>query len=109
VVTRTDGDVESRFLMRAGEIEVSAAVLATVRTSGGRCGDAASPVPLGRGSGFGVVEAWRGALSHRVEVTDGVVTRLKVVDPSWFNWPALPQALTDTIVPDFPSRTKVST
>ena len=106
VVTRTDGDVESRFLMRAGEIEVSAAVLADLSERlGGRCGDAV-PVPLGRGSGFGVVEAWRGALCHRVEVTDGVVTRLKVVDPSWFNWPALPQALTDTIVPDFPLANK---
>ena len=40
---------------------------------------------------------------HRVETnTDGVLSRVKIVDPSWFNWPAVPLALTDTIVPDFP-------
>ena len=29
-------------------------------------------------------------------------TRVKIVDPSFFNWPALPVALADTIVADFP-------
>jgi Ni,Fe-hydrogenase III large subunit len=28
------------------------------------------------------------------------------VDPSWFNWPALPIAMADTIVPDFPLANK---
>ncbi|WP_371106016.1 MULTISPECIES: proton-conducting transporter membrane subunit [Streptomyces] len=31
---------------------------------------------------------------------------LKPVDPSFFNWPALPVALNDTIVPDFPLTNK---
>jgi Ni,Fe-hydrogenase III large subunit len=106
VVTQPDGDVWSRFLMRLGEIEVSAAVLSDLsQRLAGRCGDTATP-PGRSGSGFGIVEAWRGALCHRVEVSDGLVTRLKVVDPSWFNWPALPQALADTIVPDFPLANK---
>ncbi len=40
---------------------------------------------------------------HRVEVDrSGRFTRVKVVDPSFFNWPALSVALADTIVPDFP-------
>jgi len=46
---------------------------------------------------------------HRVEI-DGLVaphiTRAKIVDPSWFNWPALPVAMADTIVPDFPLTNK---
>ena len=29
-----------------------------------------------------------------------------MVDPSFFNWPALPIALKDTIVPDFPLTNK---
>ena len=33
---------------------------------------------------------------------DGTLARVKPVDPSFFNWPALPVALADTIVPDFP-------
>ena len=34
------------------------------------------------------------------------ITRAKIVDPSWFNWPALPVAMADTIVPDFPLANK---
>ena len=33
---------------------------------------------------------------------NGTLSRVKIVDPSFFNWPALPVALADTIVPDFP-------
>ena len=44
---------------------------------------------------------------HRVEVDEvGTLTRVKVVDPSFFNWPALSVALADTIVPDFPLANK---
>jgi Ni,Fe-hydrogenase III large subunit len=54
-------------------------------------------------SGVGVVEGWRGTITHRVEIAaDGTLSRVKVVDPSWFNWPALPVVMTETIVPDFP-------
>ena len=70
---------------------------------------AAVPVVRGWRSGVGVVEGWRGSIVHRVE-TDGAtrITRSKIVDPSWFNWPALPVAMADTIVPDFPRPTRVS-
>ena len=58
-------------------------------------------------SGVGIVEGWRGTIVHRVEVdADGRLTRVKIVDPSWFNWPALPLALAGTIVPDFPVTNK---
>ena len=44
---------------------------------------------------------------HRIEVDgSGRLTRVKVVDPSFFNWPALSVALADTIVPDFPLANK---
>ena len=53
------------------------------------------------------MEAWRGSIVHRIEVAgDGLLTRVKVVDPSFFNWPALPVALRNTIVPDFPLTNK---
>ncbi|HET7723972.1 MAG TPA: NADH-quinone oxidoreductase subunit C [Propionibacteriaceae bacterium] len=106
VVTHPDGDVWARLLVRVGELEVSAALIRTISDRlGGQRGDLAT-VPTGAGAGFAVVEAWRGRLCHRVEVSNGLVTRLKVVDPSWFTWPALPQALGDTIVPDFPLANK---
>lgn len=51
--------------------------------------------------------AWRGTVVHRVELTaNGTLSRVKIVDPSFFNWPALPAALADTIVPDFPLTNK---
>ncbi|HEY5554263.1 MAG TPA: hypothetical protein VIK43_04970, partial [Cellulomonas sp.] len=64
-------------------------------------------VPDGQVSGVGLVEGWRGTIAHRVEIAaDGRVARLKIVDPSFMTWPALPVALTGTIVPDFPVANK---
>ena len=62
----------------------------------------------GRGTDWtGIVEGWRGSVVHRVEVDEsGRLARVKVVDPSFFNWPALSVALADTIVPDFPLANK---
>lgn len=65
------------------------------------------PSPVPPGSGVGIVEGWRGAIVHRVEMeADGGFSRVKVVDPSFLNWPALSAALNDTIVPDFPLANK---
>jgi Ni,Fe-hydrogenase III large subunit len=33
---------------------------------------------------------------------DGALARVKVLDPSFLNWPALSHALLTNIVPDFP-------
>ena len=63
--------------------------------------------PSGLRSGVGITEAWRGAVVHRVELgPDRRLTRVKVVDPSFLNWPAVPVSLADTIVPDFPLANK---
>ena len=56
---------------------------------------------------MGIAEGWRGTIVHRVELAaDGTLTRVKITDPSFFNWPALPVALANTIVPDFPLANK---
>jgi hypothetical protein len=42
----------------------------------------------------------RGTIVHRVELApDTTLIRVKVVDPLFLDWPALPVALADTIVP----------
>ncbi|WP_298799737.1 NADH-quinone oxidoreductase subunit C [Pseudonocardia sp. 73-21] len=117
---RTDGDVLARFLARAEEITASVAMITTwVGQLDGRHHattpltthhhpddthpDNATQDPHGRRSGVGIVEGWRGTIVHRVELgPDGLLTRVKIADPSFLNWPALPVALTGTIVPDFP-------
>ncbi|MFV0460755.1 MAG: nickel-dependent hydrogenase large subunit [Actinomycetales bacterium] len=108
----TAGDVLSRLLVRADEVQQSARLIRELvaasrhspSTDAGRIGGGSGLGITGRG--LGIVEAWRGTLVHRVEIREGVVTRCKVVDPSFFNWPALPVALKDTIVPDFPLTNK---
>jgi len=107
VPTHHTGDVLARFRQRAAEIDVSLAMLdSLVRTV--TAGAVTGPAGAGRAtSGVGIVEGWRGTIVHRVELdADRRLTRVKVVDPSFFNWPALPVALAGTIVPDFPLANK---
>ena len=100
------GDVQARTLVRVREVRrsplglIERAVAAgwlipSVRVEVG-------PLPPLR-MGFGIVEAWRGRLTHAVMADEsGRLHRVKIVDPSFFNWPALARALEDNIVPDFP-------
>lgn len=117
--THTGGDVLARFCARAEEINSSIAVLAAlIAHLDGDVGDrgdlGSAPLPPARPltggpirgaatSGVGIIEGWRGTIVHRIELgPHGQLTRVKIVDPSFLNWPALPVALADTIVPDFP-------
>jgi Ni,Fe-hydrogenase III large subunit/Ni,Fe-hydrogenase III component G len=113
VAVRSSGDVLARFQVRADEARVSAAVIRSLAPtlSPGPTGPGLPPAtPKGRHghhSGVGIVEGWRGTIVHRIEVEDGGrISRWKIVDPSFFNWPALPVAMADTIVPDFPLANK---
>jgi Ni,Fe-hydrogenase III large subunit/Ni,Fe-hydrogenase III component G len=118
------GDVLARFMARAQEITPAVAFITdAVRRLDGHLGALPGARPssaprsgagqpgtgqpeAGR-SGVGIVEGWRGTIIHRVELAgDGTLTRVKIADPSFFNWPALPVALADTLVPDFPLANK---
>ncbi|MGW7547137.1 hydrogenase large subunit [Streptomyces sp. NPDC054770] len=110
VPVHVTGDVLARFLVRAQEIEVSLTLIE--HFTDGLDAPAAVPAPrplpgAGPGTGVGLVEGWRGTIVTRVELApDHSLARVKPVDPSFFNWPALPVALADTIVPDFPLTNK---
>jgi Ni,Fe-hydrogenase III large subunit len=108
VHTHMDGDVLSRFLVRAEEVATSIAMITSLTDMlGGRTAATARDTSGTGRSGVGIVEGWRGTIVHRVELAgDGSLSRVKIVDPSFFNWPALPVALADTIVPDFPLTNK---
>ena len=126
-LSRTSGDVLARFTQRLDEY-LAATRLAThiiglfardsrgltfrgnptrgAQVQGADAGDDHGEQEERR-SGVGIVEGWRGTIVHRVEVgADGRLTRAKILDPSWFNWPAIPIALSGTIVPDFPVTNK---
>jgi len=107
VPTHAGGDVLARFRRRAAEVAASAALLdtllPTVTAGTFTCRNDVRPTTRPITSGIGIVEGWRGTIVHRVEIgAGGLLRRVKVVGPSFHNWPALPVALTDTIVADFP-------
>ena len=79
-----------------------------VGVQGGQAlGDGAGAGGAASRSGVGIVEGWRGAIVHRIELDSaGQLGRVKVVDPSFLNWPAVPVSLANTIVPDFPLANK---
>lgn len=104
-MTGAGGDVLARFVIRRDEFTESIRLIGDIvgRATDLGYAETAPPAPTGPSSGIGIVEGWRGTIVHRVELGQGGrLTRAKVVDPSWFNWPAVPVALADTIVPDFP-------
>ena len=111
VVVETGGDVLARYRVRARELAVSAAVVADLaRPARGRTW--ATGRRRRRRPRAGQRTRPRRGLARHASPTGssstrpGVLTRVKVVDPSFFNWPALPVALADTIVPDFPLANK---
>jgi Ni,Fe-hydrogenase III large subunit/NADH:ubiquinone oxidoreductase subunit C len=109
VALEHDGDVMARFSIRVAEIDASVALLHSLLPDArpGAHGDIGHPLPARLASGVGLVEGWRGTIAHRIEIgDDGHLRRVKVVDPSFFNWPAVSVALADTIVPDFPLANK---
>jgi Ni,Fe-hydrogenase III large subunit/Ni,Fe-hydrogenase III component G len=100
----TAGDVKARTLVRVDELRES------VKLIDEACGRLPSgPVrasvlrSVAFTAAFGIVEGWRGRIVHWVMTgEDGTLHRVKIVDPSFFNWPALSYALEGNIVPDFP-------
>jgi Ni,Fe-hydrogenase III large subunit len=98
------GDVWARTMLRIDEAREAARLIraAAARAPGGPTRASLPPLPVG-GHAFGLVEAWRGPVWHWV-LAGGPTTlgRVKIVDPSFRNWPALEYAVLKNIVPDFP-------
>ena len=108
----TTGDVLARFSVRVDEFDASIDLLRRLLDRSGRrtatAARARSTPPPHHGHGVG----HRRRLARHASPTGSSSTptapstRVKIVDPSFFNWPALPVALADTIVPDFPLANK---
>ncbi len=98
------GDVKARTLVRVEEVRESVSLIrqAIERLPGGALVEPVPALPPFRPA-FSMVEGWRGAIIHWVMGdTEGRLARVKVMDPSFLNWPPLSHALLDNIVPDFP-------
>jgi len=98
------GDVWARTMVRLDEVSEAARLIRAAAEARADGLTRAPLPPLASGAhAFGLVEAWRGPVWHWA-VADGPasLSRLKVVDPSFRNWPALEYAVLKNIVPDFP-------
>lgn len=98
------GDVLARTLARVEEVRASVSLIqqALAKLPAGPLTAALGPCPAWQPA-FSQVEGWRGAIFHWLMLDDsGKLYRVKVKDPSFMNWPALPFALLQNIVPDFP-------
>lgn len=96
------GDVLARARIRIAEAVESARLI--VETFGTLpAGGVAEPVPSrGHSQGYAAVESPRGELFYWVEIEDGRLRRCHVKSPSFQNWPAIPFAVADNMITDFP-------
>jgi Ni,Fe-hydrogenase III large subunit/Ni,Fe-hydrogenase III component G len=99
------GDVRARLMVRAREVEQSFTILAQVLDTLPQTevyGRLPSQLPPSS-SALGWVEAWRGPCVHWIATDDrGHLSRVKITDPSFVNWPGLVHAVPGNIIPDFP-------
>lgn len=104
VPTRTEGDVLARMNIRIDEVRESFAILEQLQHQ--HLGEPTLvhvPAMPPLRSALGYVEGWRGEIVHWVMTdTAGNLYRWKITDPSFHNWRALPAAVPNNIVPDFP-------
>jgi Ni,Fe-hydrogenase III large subunit/Ni,Fe-hydrogenase III component G len=98
------GDVWARTMVRLDEAREAARLVGEAARLDAPGAVRIEIPPLVAGThAFGLVEAWRGPIWHWVMAGGpSTVGRVKVVDPSFRNWPALEYAVLKNIVPDFP-------
>ena len=105
-----DGDVLARFQVRVDEVgrrwRCSRDYAEGSRTRSRRGGGTGSFGRSGCDRGGHRRGLARGRRAPGRTRGAGRLARVKVVDPSFLNWPALPVSLADTIVPDFPLANK---
>ena len=104
VHARDEGDVLARMNVRIDEVRESFAILEQLQGQdhGTPAGTAAVAIPPLQ-QALGYVEGWRGEILHwAMTDAEGKIFRWKITDPSFHNWRAIPVAVRNNIVPDFP-------
>jgi Ni,Fe-hydrogenase III large subunit len=96
------GDVMARARIRIHEAAISARLIEETATAL-PVGSVLVPVQcIGDVQGSSAVESPRGELYYWLEARDGNIARCHVKSPSFQNWPAMPFAVADNIIADFP-------
>lgn len=100
----SDGDAFARLKIRISEFEESVRLInefaSLIKNDGVYCCDEFKPV---NSFSLGYAEGWRGPILYWVKFDEaGLISRCKIVDPSFNNWLGLAYALPGNIIPDFP-------
>jgi Ni,Fe-hydrogenase III large subunit len=96
------GDVMARARIRISEAATSARLVGET-LSALPTGPIVEPISWARQSqGLSAVESPRGELFYWVELADGQLRRCHIKSPSFQNWPAMPFAVKENIIADFP-------
>ena len=96
------GDVMARAKIRIKEAAISARLIQQT-ASALPIGSVLTPLePDGDLHGSSAVESPRGELYYWLNGSDGRLTRCHIKSPSFQNWPAMPFAIADNIIADFP-------
>ncbi len=96
------GDVMARARIRVDEASVSARLIQEFAKFLPEGSVFTPVVSEGEIQGFSAVESPRGELCYWMEARGGKLTRCHVKSPSFQNWPAMPFAVVDNIIADFP-------
>lgn len=96
-----DGDVLSRFTIKAAEITNSLDLIGQMIAAIPE-GDISSGAPVRDGWSLALVESARGQNLCWVRIKDGVIDRYKIRTASYCNWLAIEHAVPGNIVADFP-------
>jgi Ni,Fe-hydrogenase III large subunit len=97
-----EGDVHSRLMIRAREVEASLGLVEQILARL-PAGPVTAPIASGGGEGMALIEGFRGDILASVALAeDGSLRRAHLRDPSWFQWPLLETAIEGNIVADFP-------
>ena len=96
-----DGDVLSRFTVKAAEIMDSIDIIQRLIAAMPE-GDIMTDVPVADGYTLTLVESARGENLAFVWIKGGKIERYKVRTASFCNWQAIEHAVQGNIVPDFP-------
>ena len=105
IVTQRDEDAMARVLVRFSELTESLRILRQalehLRRDNGD-GELVASLPHDRaGCAFGWAEAAQGELVIWVELTDGLISRLRVASPSLRNWALFDHAFPKDVLTDF--------
>jgi formate hydrogenlyase subunit 5 len=102
VMTETAGDAMARVQVRFAETSESLRILRqAVDQLRRKDGQLATELPAASGQALGWAEAPQGEIVTWVELTDGVIDRVRVASPSFRNWPLFDHAFPADVLTDF--------